>query len=234
VRDLLLVFLKEPRPGHTKTRLVPPLSPETAAQLYRLLAEEEVRRTTPVAGEYDRLFCFTPPEAEEAIARWFPGESLWPQAGGDLGARMAGAFAEGFARGARRVAIIGTDVPWVSRDTVLDAFRALEDHDVCVGPARDGGYYLLSLGAPRPGLFQEIAWSTPSVLALTLRKAEGLGLQVASLETLTDLDTLGDLEREWPRLQPLLARDPALARAVGQALRPSRSLTRGSRSPASS
>jgi uncharacterized protein len=218
VRDLLLVFLKEPRPGQTKTRLVPPLSPEIAAQLYRLLAEEEVRRTTPVAGEYQRLFCYTPPEAKDAIAQWFPGEALWPQPGGDLGGRMAAAFGEAFARGAQRVAIIGTDVPWVSRDIVLEAFRRLDDHDVCVGPARDGGYYLLSLGTPRPGLFEGIAWSMPTVLAATLRKAEDIGLRVASLETLTDLDTLGDLQREWPRLQPLLARAPALARAVAQAL----------------
>jgi rSAM/selenodomain-associated transferase 1 len=218
VRDLLLVFLKEPRPGQTKTRLVPPLSPEIAAQLYRLLAEEEVRQTMPVAGEYDRLFCYTPPEAEGAIARWFPGETLWPQPGGDLGARMAAAFGEGFARRARRVAIIGTDVPWVSRDIVLDAFRRLDDHDVCLGPARDGGYYLLSLGTPRPALFEGITWSTPSVLAATLGKAEGLGLRVSRLETLTDLDTLGDLEREWPRLKPLLAPAPGLARAVAQAL----------------
>jgi hypothetical protein len=218
VRDLLLVFLKEPRPGTAKTRLLPALDPATAAHLYRLLAEEEVRRTAPLGGEYARLFCFTPAEARDAIASWFPGEELWPQPEGDLGARMAAAFDEGFRRGAPRVAIVGTDVPWVSRDTVLEAFRVLADHDVGAGPARDGGYYLLSLRAPRPELFLGIAWSTPSVLADTRRRAEALGLRVASLPTLADLDTLADLEREWEHLEPLLARDPPLARAIGRAL----------------
>jgi len=219
VPDLLLVFLKEPRPGQAKTRLLPALHPALAARFYRLLAEEEVHRTAPVADEYARLFCFTPAGAREAIARWFPGEELWPQPEGDLGIRMAAAFDEGFRRGARRVAIIGTDVPWVSRDTVREAFHALDAHDLVLGPARDGGYYLLSLRAPQPELFAGIAWSTPSVLAETRGKAERLALRVASLETLADLDTLADLEREWEWLAPVLARDPPLAQEIARALR---------------
>jgi hypothetical protein len=219
VGDLLLVFLKQPRPGSAKTRLIPALGPETAARLYRLLAEEEVRATTPAAGDgYERLFCFTPGEAAEEIARWFPGEALWPQGEGDLGARMRAAFGEGFARGARRVGVIGTDVPWVTRDTVCAAFRALETHDVSLGPARDGGYYLLALREPQPTLFEGIAWSTPGVREATLRRAEALGLRVANLAKLGDLDTLDDLRQEWARLRPLLDRDPALVPALVRAL----------------
>ena len=216
--DLLLVFLKHPRPGRTKTRLVPALGERAAAELYRILAEEEVRCTTPEAGEYERLFCFTPAEDEGAIAAWFPGERLWPQPEGDLGQRMAAAFAEGFRRGARRVAIIGTDVPWVSRAIVGEALSALDRHDVVLGPARDGGYYLLALREPRPALFEGVAWSTAEVLPATLARAERLGLGVHLLPRLTDLDTLEDLRDEWPRLLPLLEARPDLAQAIAAAL----------------
>jgi len=219
LRDLLLVFLKEPRPGVAKTRLVPALRPETAARLYRLLAEEEVRRTAPLALEYRRLFCFTPPHAGEAMAAWFPGEELWPQPDGDLGVRMAAAFAEGFRRGADRVAIIGTDVPWLDRACVQESFAALADHDVAVGPARDGGYYLLALRVPQASLFVGVAWSTAAVLPATLARADALGLRVKRLSPLTDLDTLEDLDAEWERLVPLLRTEPGLAQEVAAALR---------------
>jgi uncharacterized protein len=210
--------LKYPRPGRAKTRLVPALGASAAAELYRVLAEEEVRRTAPEAGEYERLFCFTPARDREAIAAWFPGERLWPQPTGDLGQRMAAAFAEAFARGARRVVIIGTDVPWVSRATVGEALKALDGHDVSIGPARDGGYYLLALREPRPALFTEIAWSTSEVLPATLARAQKLGLQVHVLQPLTDLDTIADLRAEWPRLRRLLEPQAELAETVAAAL----------------
>ena len=216
--DLLLVFLKHPRPGRTKTRLVPALGERAAAELYRIVAEEEVCRTTPGAGEYERLFCFAPAEDREAIAAWFPGERLWAQPPGDLGQRMAAAFTEGFGRGARRVAVIGTDVPGVSRATVGEALSALDRHDVVLGPARDGGYYLLALREPRAALFEGVAWSTSQVLPATLARAEALGLRVHLLPPLVDLDTIEDLRAERPSLMPLLERHPELAQAVAAAL----------------
>ena len=146
------------------------------------------------------------------------GERLWPQPAGDLGHRMAAAFAEAFARGARRVAIIGTDVPWVSRDTVAEALAALDRDDVTLGPARDGGYYLRRPPRARPGLFADIAWSTAHVLPATLARARALGLRVHQLQPLTDLDTIADLRAEWPRLRRLLEPEPELAEAVASAL----------------
>ena len=208
--------MKQPRPGAAKTRLIPALGAEGAAELYRLLAEEEIRRTAARAGEYERLFFYAPPEA--SLADWLPGEDLLPQEGEDLGRRMSAAFDEAFRRGARRVAIVGTDAPFVSRDTVLEAFRSLDDHDLVLGPAHDGGYYLLALDQPRPALFQGIAWSTPAVLAATVDRAGTLGLTVRLLEPLRDIDTLDDVRAERPRLEPLLARSPGLATAVARAL----------------
>jgi uncharacterized protein len=216
--DVLIVFVKEPKPGTVKTRLVPALGAEHAALLYRALADEEVLRTTPRPGEYDRIFFFTPAGAQPALQRWFPREFLLPQSGDDLGARMAHAFDTAFRRGARRAAIVGSDVPWVSRELVQEALLSLDDHEVVVGPARDGGYYLLALDRPRPGLFDGIAWSTPSVLSATAQRAGMLGLRLHVLEPLSDIDTLEDVRREWRSLRPLLAPHPGLVEAIESAL----------------
>jgi len=216
--DILIVFVKEPRPGAVKTRLAAALGDEHAAQLYRALAEAEVRRTKPARGEYDRLFFFTPADAGAVLARWFPGETFLPQKGADLGQRMANAFEAAFARGARRVAIVGTDVPGVSRALVTEALLALGDHDVVVGPAHDGGYYLLALDRPRPMLFDAIPWSTCAVLAATAERAAVLGLRLSVLETLSDIDTLEDLRREWRMVRPLLAGRVELITAVEDAI----------------
>jgi hypothetical protein len=215
--DALIVFVKDPRPGGVKTRLGAALGDEHAAQLYRALAEEEVRRTQPAPRDYERFFFFAPPEAGPAVARWFPGETFLPQRGADLGERMANAFETVFARGARRVAIIGTDVPWVSRELVKEALLALGDHDVVVGPARDGGYYLLALDRARPMLFDAIPWSTPAVLSATAERASVLGLRLSVLEPLSDIDTLEDLRREWRAVRPLLAGRAGLIAAVEEA-----------------
>ena len=205
MKRVLMVFLKEPRPGMVKTRLARSVGPQAAAELYRILAEEEVRRTVPREGEYERLFFYAPRGAAAALTAWFPGETYVPQVDGDLGRRMAQAFATAFEGGAERVAIIGSDVPWVSRDHVLQAFELLDEHAVALGPTTDGGYYLLALGHPRPELFDGVAWSTPEVLPETLERAAARGWPVGQLERLSDVDTLDDVRREWRRLRPLLA-----------------------------
>lgn len=216
--NTLLVFLKRPRAGEVKTRLAAALGAEPAAELYRILAEEEVRRTAPAAGEYQRLFFHAPPEARAEMEAWFPDETWIAQRGADLGARMAAAFDEAFRRGARRAAIIGSDVPWVERADVLRALDALADHDVAIGPAHDGGYYLLALDRPRPELFQGVAWSTPHVLAATLERARALGLRVRLLEALVDIDTLDDVRAAWPRLEALVRGRRALLERLAAAL----------------
>ena len=203
--DRLLVFVKAPRPGAVKTRLAAAIGPEAAAALYRAVADEEIRRTAPRGGEFARTFCIDPPGAADEMARWLPGETLVPQEGRDLGQRMAHAFGTAFAQGARRVALIGSDVPACGREHVAEALRALDDHDVALGPTHDGGYYLIALDRPRPELFRAIPWSTASVLPATAERAGALGLTVRMLEPLRDIDTLEDVRAEWPRLRALLA-----------------------------
>jgi len=189
----LVVFVKHPAPGAVKTRLAAAIGPEAAARLYRALAEHVLEATTPLAGEYERLVFFDPPEALAEIRAWLPGVRLLAQSSGDLGARMSDAFARAFARGAERVALVGTDAPGVSRESVKEALDALGAADVVIGPAEDGGYYLIGLRAPRPGLFAGIAWSTPSVREETLARAAAAGLSVRELLPLRDVDTLEDL-----------------------------------------
>jgi hypothetical protein len=217
----LLMFLKSPRAGAVKTRLAARLGDAVAAELYRCLAEAVARRTAPRPGEYQRLFFYTPPEDRAVMEAWFPDETWIPQSGADLGERMAQAFEVAFGRGARQVVVIGSDTPGVTRSTALEAFLALEngEHDAVLGPADDGGYYLLALDRPRPEFFSGITWSTPSVLAETLDRAAALGLRVRLLERLRDIDTLDDVSAEWQRLRGLLGRRPGLTRALEQALR---------------
>ena len=112
--------------------------------------------------------------------------------------------AESFRAGARRVAIVGTDVPWIGRQDVLEALESLDDHDLVLGPATDGGYYLLAMKRPLPDLFREVPWGTGDVLATTLDRAASLGLNVRVLRALSDVDTIEDLAADWKRLAPLL------------------------------
>jgi len=214
--DLLLVFAKAPRPGAAKTRLIPAIGEEAAAELYRRLAEEVVRQTEPRPGDYRRLGFFAPADARSEMEAWFPREEWLAQEGGDLGARMTAAFDLAFRRGARRVAIVGTDAPAVTRGTVLEALAGLQDHDLVLGPAADGGYYLMALRRPCPELFRGVAWSTPAVLASTVERAEALGLAVRLLAPLRDIDTLDDIRAEWGSLRLLL--DPSLRERLGRLL----------------
>ncbi len=214
----LVVFVKDPRPGAVKTRLARDVGPDTAALVYRALAEAVLESTTPAPGEYERLVFFDPPEARRALREWLPGVWLRAQARGDLGERLADAFARAFARGAARVAIVGSDAPELSRETVLRALAALDAADVVLGPAEDGGYYLIALREPHPELVRGVDWSTPAVLRQTLERAATARLEVRRLEPLRDVDTLADIRAVWPALEPRLARRPDLRRALARAL----------------
>jgi len=214
----LVVFVKDPAPGAVKTRLATAVGPVAAAELYRALAEHVLASTTPAPGEYERLVFFDPPEARDQMRAWLPGVRLLAQSGGDLGARLSDATARAFARGASRVAVVGTDAPGLARDAVVAALDALDAADVAIGPTEDGGYCLLALRRPRPELFAGIAWSTPSVATDTRARAAAAGLVVHELPVLRDVDTLEDVRLEWPALAEILAGRPSLCRSFEEAL----------------
>jgi hypothetical protein len=194
----LLIFTRFPEPGQVKTRLIPALGPEGAARLQR----EMTLHTLHWARELNRYHGiefevrFAGANVPRMRAEFGDDVRYEPQCEGNLGDRLATAFAEG----ASRTIIVGTDCPELSARCALEAFTSLDNHDVVLGPATDGGYYLIGLNRPVPELFQGIAWGTSSVCAQTQRIANERGLSVALLAPLSDVDLPEDLA-VWDRVR---------------------------------
>jgi len=189
----LLVMTKPALPGRVKTRLAATLGPGAAARLHAAFFEDLVERLSSGPWELRTYWALEPGEA--LPARGFR------QRGADLGARLFHAFSE--QAGRPFAAAIGSDHPELDGGTVRAAFAALEaGADVALGPARDGGYYLVALRPDevRRELFEGIDWSTDRVFAQTLANCARLGLAVARLEVGEDVDTPADLERLAARL----------------------------------
>lgn len=188
---IAFAFVKAPKPGMVKTRLAAGIGAEAAAALYATMASEVVARLRSTA--FDLYACYDPPDSADEVQAWLgAGVTLTPQAEGDLGHRMWCAVRNGL-EVARQVCVVGTDVPDLDATLVEEAFEGLSASDLVIGPAADGGYYLLALQRPIPELFQDVPWSTSRVLARTLDVARELGLTVKTLKTLKDVDTVDDL-----------------------------------------
>jgi hypothetical protein len=191
----LVIFAKAPIPGQVQTRLCPPLTPDEAASLQGSLVLDMVERSRQVERRLDRWLACAPSQAHTffKIMEERHGIRCLDQIGEDVGARMANTFEGLFARGYRKVVMVGTDIPSLQPSSFLEPLPLLADHDLVLGPALDGGYYLIAMTKPIPELFEGIPWSTDQVRLLTLKKAESLGLKVAQLATCRDLDTVEDL-----------------------------------------
>ena len=203
VERTLIVFAKVPRPGRVKTRLAAAIGDAEAAALYRILGRRVV---DGVRGGAYRLVAYIDPAHELAGARDWLGEGgvdFRPQRGDGLGERLARAFRQELER-ARHVCAIGTDAPAVDRRLADRAFDELAANDLVLGPALDGGYYLIGANRYWPDLFRDVPWSTEDVLTATLARARALKLRTATLEPLRDIDTVEDLERAGypPARQP--------------------------------
>jgi rSAM/selenodomain-associated transferase 1 len=142
---------------------------------------------------YPLTVWYDPPDALQEMREWLGDHEYRVQEGGDLGARMAHAFREHFARGEGPVVVIGADTPHLSATTVADAVRVLDRADVVIGPAFDGGYYLLGLKALHEPLFAGVPWGTSNVLQVTVRQCHDLDLTVGQLGVRRDIDTVDDL-----------------------------------------
>jgi len=195
---ILGVFAKQPVTGKVKTRLCPPLTPEQAADLYRVCLQETVTRMSALS-DCQLAICYS--GDENWFAATFPGVMLVPQRGNDLGTRMAQCFSDWLAAGYAAAVLIGSDAPDLPLERIEQAFIALAGADLVYGPALDGGYYLVGEAIHHPQLYQGIAWSTEKVLEQSLSKAAQLGLRTVLLEPWDDLDDLRALLR-------LVARTP--------------------------
>ena len=185
------MFVKAPQPGLVKTRIARTAGAARACEVYREMVTTILGRIGSIRNAQLR---FAPDEAEGEITPWLRDKwTAVPQGVGDLGERLQRAFVDSFANGAERVVIIGSDCPQVRTADIRTAWKELKSSDLVVGPAVDGGYWLIGLRAPQPELFRAIEWSSDRVLAQTLAKAKSMGLRVQLLRILTDIDT----EEDW-------------------------------------
>ena len=185
----LIIFVKNKIPGKVKTRLAAGIGQEKAMEVYDKLLVHTHETTRCL--DCDKTVCFS--EEIETDSLWADGNfQLAQQQGQDLGERMLRAFDSQFAKGAERVCIIGSDTFEIKAEIIQAAFKALQDHDVVVGPASDGGYYLLGMKELQPELFQHKNWSTESVLNQTLADIRQLHLSYAFLPELNDIDQKED------------------------------------------
>ncbi len=187
LENALWVIAKRPQPGMTKTRLSPPLSPEQAACLYHCFLQDTldlVRRVPFVA----RGILYLPAQERPYFADLAPDFDLLLQTGASLGARLNNGLSDSFARGFRRVIIMNSDGPTLPPQNLQDAFTALDDADVVLGPSEDGGYYLIGLKRPAPRLLLDVTMSTSAVLTDTLLMARKEGLRVHLTRHWYDVD----------------------------------------------
>jgi rSAM/selenodomain-associated transferase 1 len=207
IGNALIVVAKRPVPGETKTRLCPPLNPQSAADFYRCLLLDTLALLKRFQGA-DFTVAFAPATARAYFEAMLPnGFRLLPQQGADLGERLAHALGQHFDLGYHRVAIMNSDGPTLPLTYLEEAFSGLDHSDVTLGPSHDGGYYLIGMKQRQPDLFRGITWSTEHVYRQTRAICRRLGLSVHRLPAWYDVDVEADLER----LRRDLAQDRTLA-----------------------
>jgi hypothetical protein len=191
----LVVFAKLPVPGQVKTRMVPPLTARQAADLYSELLGDVLAASAQMArslGLVPSLAVHPPSAVPEFSDRIAEGFQVFPQLGKNLGERMEAAVVEVAARGMDRILLRGSDSPILDGSKVRAALLALDDYDLVVSPDLDGGYNLIGLREPAPGLFDH-PMSTATVLEDTLANASARGLRAHLQDATFDLDTAEDL-----------------------------------------
>jgi len=192
---VLVVFAKAPLPGRVKTRLSPPLTLEQAAALYAAMLADVLEASAGFARRLDLrpVVAVDPADARRGLAREAPrGFCVVPQRGASLARRLDWASREWAASGARRVLLRGSDSPLLDGDQLAEALASLEEVDLVVAPDRDGGYSLIGLRSPVPGLFDQ-AMSTANVMRDTLANARAAGLRTRTLAPGFDIDRVEDL-----------------------------------------
>jgi rSAM/selenodomain-associated transferase 1 len=191
--DSIIIFLRYPKIGEVKTRLANTTSSEFALRFYKSCAENIVKNVKKIPG-INRFAFYSNEDEKEKIIGWLGNKLFFsPQQGKDLGNRMKNAFEKVFSTGAQKVIIIGTDIPDLSKEVIVNAFNLLDSNDVVIGPSKDGGYYLLGMKKIYPELFEEIEFSLPSVYTETIKKMDMLNLNYYKLPELQDIDTEEDL-----------------------------------------
>ncbi len=191
----IVIFVKYPTPGLVKTRLGAQVGHRLAADLYRLFINQTFGLAQKVAP--DAIYvAYEPEERRDDFRKLLPREFRhFPQAGRDLGQRMLNAFNYVLSQGNHKVLILGSDSPTLPVHIVKEAFGLLDASDLVLGPAEDGGYYLIGLKQVYREIFENIKWSSPEVLRNTLDRATHRGISYTLLPQWYDIDELKDLKR---------------------------------------
>ena len=195
--NALAIMAKAPVPGTVKTRLAPPLTLEQAADFYRALLADQLEHLRSIANA-ERYLAYAPDDAE-VMMRELGGNHYryLVQRGADLGQRMNQIFVDLWHHGHRNAVVIGSDLPALPIDIFHQAFAQLDgaERRVVLGPSHDGGYYLIGMNQPAPGIFENMTWGHDRVLAETTARLNALGVSFSLLPKWFDLDTAEDLRR---------------------------------------
>lgn len=194
-RRCVILFVKAPEKGTVKSRLAREMDGDFVLRLYESMVLDtiDMLKTTRVPFR----ICYTPPDAGGAVKGWLgPEYEYEPQTGDDLGERMELAFSRIFAEGVDEALLIGSDIPELTREVIHEAFASLATHDAVVGPANDGGYYLIGFrkNTFSPGIFHDMFWSAPSVFRETMGRLRAASLSVHVAPECIDADTKDDLK----------------------------------------
>ncbi len=191
--DALVIMVKTPRPGSVKTRLVPPLSYKEAAGLYRCFLKDIFNSVLKLKGL--SIYAAYAPEGGKEIIGLIPeGIKAFPQEGRGLGKRISNVFKTLFDKGHKNITVIGSDSPDLPRNYIKEAFSRLDNRvKVVLGPAKDGGYYLIAMNEFNAGLFTGIPWSTRDVLEETIKKARVNSITLKLLKPWHDVDIADDI-----------------------------------------
>lgn len=217
---VLFVMAKQPEPGRTKTRLCPPFSPRQAAAFYEAMLLDTLTLASSLPG-VQLAAALTPPSALDYFMRITPPETLLlPVEAADLGGCLLQTIENAFGRGFKKVLALNSDGPSLPRAYLLHALSLLDENDLVLGPSEDGGYYLIGLNQLYRQLFENIPWSTSSVLQHTLAQAMCLSLRTDLTSSWYDVDTLPDTTRLAAELAALPPERLAHTRRFLEALPP--------------
>jgi rSAM/selenodomain-associated transferase 1 len=199
----IVVMAKQPRVGHTKTRLCPPLALEQAAALAEALLKDTLVLVSGIEN-VQLAIAITPAEAQDYFRRISPPDTLLlPVEGADIGDCLNQATKKLLSMGFIKVIALNADGPSLPKEYLLQAINFLDKSDVVLGPGEDGGYYLIGLKTPRPQLFQHIEWSTAQVYHQTLARGIDLGLKISITPPWYDVDTAAETVRLSKEVQLL-------------------------------
>lgn len=201
MKKALICFTRVPKPGVTKTRLLPILSGGQCAKLHTAFLTDLAR---VYAGmDADLFIAYTADPEWEMLKEIFPAaKDFFPQEGADLGQKMYRAICTVLELGYEAVVLTGADLPRMSADHLETGFAALEGADIAIGPTSDGGYYLVGMKSPHRAIFENQQYGGSTVLENTVAAGQAAGLTVALAKNCDDVDTPEDLRALTHQLFP--------------------------------